>query len=96
MRSRGIRKSRKIWTQPLCGQYTFWVSYLSFEENDYGSIPLYDFRLDVARRILLGKKCVCDIRNIGGKYGSILYFDSCNGSLLKIYHIVLFYLDDVK
>jgi hypothetical protein len=57
---------------------------------------LYDFRLDVARRILSGEKCVCDMKNKGGKCGSILYFDFCNGKLLKIYHIVLFYLEDVK
>jgi len=37
MRFRRIRKSRKIWTQPLCGEYPSWVAYLSFEENDYGS-----------------------------------------------------------
>ncbi len=44
----------------------------------------------------MGKKCVCDIKDRGGKYRSILYFDSCNGIWLKIYHIVLFYLEDVR
>jgi hypothetical protein len=33
---------------------------------------------NVARRVLLEKR-VCDIGNRGGKYGSDLYFDSCNG-----------------
>jgi len=50
----------------------------------------------VTKRVFLGKKCVCDIRD--GKYGNILYFDFCNGKWLKVYHIVfiLFYLEDVK
>jgi hypothetical protein len=38
----------------------------------------YDFKLDVAKRVLLGKKCVCDIEKRGGKYGNKLYFDYCN------------------
>ncbi len=60
-------------------------------------IPLYDYRLDAVRIILLGKKCVCEIEDKGGKYGNILYFDSCNRKWLKVYHIVfiLFYLEDV-
>jgi hypothetical protein len=33
-RSRRIRKTRKIKTQPLCGEYPSWVPYLSFEEED--------------------------------------------------------------
>jgi hypothetical protein len=33
-RSRRIRKARKIKTQPLCGEYPYWVPYLSFEEED--------------------------------------------------------------
>jgi hypothetical protein len=59
-------------------------------------IPLYDYRLDVAKKVLLGKKCVCDIEDRGGMYESILYFDSCNGKWLKVCHIVLFYLEDVR
>jgi hypothetical protein len=35
-------------------------------------IPLYDFRLHVVRRVILGKKCVCNIGNRGGKYGNVL------------------------
>jgi hypothetical protein len=59
---------------------------------------LYDSKLDVVRRVLLGKKCVCDIGDKGGKYGNILYFDSCNEKWLKVYHIfkILFYSKDVK
>jgi hypothetical protein len=41
-------------------------------------IPLHlkycDYRLDVPRRILLGKKCICDIGEKGGKYGSRMYY----------------------
>jgi hypothetical protein len=37
MRSRRIKKSRKIRHHPLCGEYPYWVPYLSFEEEDYGS-----------------------------------------------------------
>jgi hypothetical protein len=44
---------------------------------------LYYSNLDVARKVLLGKKCVCDIRNSGGKYGSILNFDSYNGKMVE-------------
>jgi hypothetical protein len=36
--------------------------------------------------------------NKGGKYENILYFNSCNGKWLKVYHVVfiLFYLEDVR
>jgi hypothetical protein len=34
-RSRRIKNCRKIRTQPLCGEYPYWVPYLSFEEEDY-------------------------------------------------------------
>jgi hypothetical protein len=44
---------------------------------------LYDSSLDVAWKILLGKKCVCDIRDRDGKYGNILNFDSCNGKMVE-------------
>jgi len=30
---------------------------------------IYDFKLDVAKKILLEKKCVCDIGERGGDYG---------------------------
>ncbi len=58
-------------------------------------IPLYELKLDVVKRILLGKKCVCDIIDRGGKYENILYFDSCNRKWLKVHHIIfiLFYLE---
>jgi hypothetical protein len=36
-RFKKIRKSKKIRTQPLCDEYPSWISYLSFEEEDYGS-----------------------------------------------------------
>jgi hypothetical protein len=41
-------------------------------------IPLYlkyyDYRLDVAKRIFLGKKSICDIGKKGGKYGNRMYY----------------------
>jgi hypothetical protein len=36
-------------------------------------LKYYDSRLDVARRVLLRKKCVCDIEKRGNKYGNKLY-----------------------
>jgi hypothetical protein len=50
------------------------------------------------RRVISRKKCVCDIQNKGGKYGNILYFDSCNEKWFEIYHIgfILFYLEDAR
>jgi hypothetical protein len=36
-RSRRLQKSKKIKTQPLCGEYPSWFPYLSFEEEDCGS-----------------------------------------------------------
>jgi hypothetical protein len=33
-RNRKIRKFRKIRTQPLCCEYSSWVPYLCFEEED--------------------------------------------------------------
>jgi hypothetical protein len=46
----------------------------------------------VAKKIILGKKCVCDIEDKGGKYESILYFDFYNGKWSKIYFIVFLLL----
>jgi hypothetical protein len=43
----------------LCDEYLSWVLYLSFKEEDCA--PLYDYKLNVVKRVLLGKKCVCDI-----------------------------------
>jgi hypothetical protein len=46
----------------------------------------------VAKKVFLGKKCVCDIGDKGGKYGNILNFDSCNGKMVEniSYCFVLF------
>jgi hypothetical protein len=68
-------KYMKIRTQHLHDKYPSWVPYLSF---GLCMVPLYDFRLHVAMRVLLGNKCVYDIENRGGKYENILYFDCCN------------------
>jgi hypothetical protein len=54
---------------------------------------LYDSKLDVARRVLLGKKCVCEIENRDEKYGNSLYFDSCNKKMVEnISHCFYFVL----
>jgi hypothetical protein len=34
----------------------------------------YDSKLDVAKKVLFGKKCVCDSEKRVGEYGSKLYF----------------------
>jgi len=40
----------------------------------------YDYsKLDVARIILLGKECVCDIVDRGEEFGSKMYSYHCNG-----------------
>jgi hypothetical protein len=38
-----------------------------FQGRGLWIIPLYDSRLDVAKRVLLGKKCACNIEDKGGK-----------------------------
>jgi len=43
----------------LCDEYLSWVLDLSFKEENCA--PLYDYKLNVVRRVLLKKKCVCDI-----------------------------------
>ncbi len=43
----------------MCDEYFSWVFDLSFKEEDCA--PLYDYKLNVVRRVLLEKKCVCDI-----------------------------------
>jgi hypothetical protein len=52
--------------------------------------------LDVARKVLMGKKCVCDleieVENMEISCTLILAMEK----LLKIYHIVLFYLEDIR
>jgi hypothetical protein len=45
-------------------------------------IPMYDFRLNVVRKVLLGKMCVCVRRK--EKNGRILYLMLCNGEWLKV------------
>ncbi len=47
---------------------------------------IMDFKLDVIRRVFLGKKCVCDIGKRGGKGESTLRWLSFGGleSLFKI------------
>jgi hypothetical protein len=79
-----------------------------WEEGDYDEhkkglwiIPLgylkdYDSRLDVVRKLLLGNKCVRDIEERGGKYGSKLCFHYCNGKRLMDSHGFLFYLKYAK
>jgi len=61
-------------------------------------VPLYDFRLHAAKKVLLRKKCVYDIENKGEKYRNILHFDCCNEKWLKLYHFLkkLCYLEDVR
>ncbi len=54
--------------------------------GDFGSFPCiqdYDYsKLDMARIVFLGKKCVCDM----GEYGSIMYFYHCNEKWLTDSH----------
>jgi hypothetical protein len=46
----------------------------------------YDYsRLDVAKKWLLGKKCVCNIRE-KGEHGNIMYSYHCNGKCLMASH----------
>ncbi len=65
---------------------------------DCGSFPLYfryyDSRLNVVRKILLEKRCVCDIGNVGEEYGSIMYSYDCIGKWLMDSHesLLMFFL----
>jgi hypothetical protein len=58
--------------------------------GDCGSFPCiqdYDyFRLDVAIIVFLGKKCVCDMGEKGGKYGNRMYSCHCNEKWLMDSH----------
>jgi len=58
--------------------------------GDCGSLPFiqdYDYsRLDVARIFFLGKKCVCDMGERGGEYGSRMYSYHCNAKWLTNSH----------
>jgi len=49
----------------------------------------YDLRLDVVRRVLLGKKYVCEIGERGQEYGSKMYSYHCNGKWLMCFHVSL-------
>jgi hypothetical protein len=49
----------------------------------------YDLRLDVVRKVFLGKKFVCDIGEKGGEYGSKMYSYHCNGKWLMDFHVYL-------
>jgi hypothetical protein len=42
---------------------------------------MYDFRLNVVKKVLLRKNCVCVRRE--EEHGRILYLMLCNGELLK-------------
>jgi hypothetical protein len=47
--------------------------------------------------VVLGKKCVCDIKEKKKKYGNRTYFYHCNGKSLMDFHgsllMFLFYLE---
>jgi hypothetical protein len=45
--------------------------------------------LDVARRVILGKKCVCDNGERGGEYGNKMYSFHSNGKWLMEFHVSL-------
>ncbi len=47
----------------------------------------YNLKLNVARKVFLGKKCVCGIEKRGREYGNKLYFDYCNGKWLMYFHV---------
>jgi hypothetical protein len=49
----------------------------------------YDLRLHVVRRVLLGKKYVCDIGEKGREYGSKMYSCHCNEKWLIYFHVSL-------
>ncbi len=49
----------------------------------------YDSKLDVVRRVLLKKKCVCDIEKRGWESRSKLYFNYCNGKWLMDFNVFL-------
>jgi hypothetical protein len=51
-------------------------------------IPLYDSRLDVVRRVFLGKMCVCVKRK--EKHGKILYLVLCKGKWLKVIKCIIY------
>jgi len=55
--------------------------------NDSFVLEIYDFKLDVARKILLENKCVCDIGEKGGDYGNRMYSYYCNGKWLIDFHV---------
>jgi hypothetical protein len=55
-------------------------------DHSCGRFEIYDSRMDVVRRVLLGKKCVCDIGMRGGNYGSRMYSYHCNGKWLMDFH----------
>jgi hypothetical protein len=77
-----------MWTSCSTGERE-----LGEDKKGLGVIPLYskyyDFRLDVDRRVLFKKKCVCDIGERGGEYGSRMYFYHCNGKWLLDSHVSL-------
>ncbi len=52
---------------------------LVFQDYDY-------FRLDVAIIIFLGNKCVCDMGETRGEYGSRMYSYHCNEKWLMDSH----------
>jgi hypothetical protein len=73
----------------MCGGQLLLIPYLSLEEDKRGLWIIclhYDYsKLDVIRKILLGKKCVCNVEE-RGDYGSIMYSYHCNGKWLMVFH----------
>jgi gamma-glutamylcysteine synthetase len=51
----------------------------------------YDFKLDVAKRVLLEEKCVCNIEE-KKKHDRKLYLSLYNGEWLKVVWILMFLL----
>jgi len=78
-------KSKKIRTQPLCGEFFFCVPYLSFEKEDCGSFFFMILNWMWLGEFSWGRSVYVTLKR-ERKYGSKLYFHYCNGKWLMDFH----------
>jgi hypothetical protein len=75
-----------------CGPCVVWEKRDYLKEDKRGlwiffCIQDYNFKLNVVRKVFLGKKCVCGIEEKEREYGNKLYFDYFNGKWLMYFHV---------
>ncbi len=88
-----------LFSWKVCGACVIWEKGdIDWKEDKKGFWIISFFsKLDMVGKVVLGMKCVCDIREKKKEYGSRTYFYHCSGKLVMDFHgsllTFLFYLE---